>query len=82
MLLRPELELFKQINIKQIYVLNAVRRYIYKASIFQYFDPIEVDTEGNTPVHLAARWCAREENYCNAKLVMTPLIKGRYIEES
>ena len=34
------------------------------------------DTEGNTPAHLAAKWCSREENYCNFKLVMTPLIRA------
>ena len=32
--------------------------------------------QGNLPAHLAARWCSREENYENFKLVMTPLIKA------
>lgn len=35
-----------------------------------------VDSAGDTPVHLAARWCSREENYPNYKLVMTPLFKA------
>jgi len=43
----------------------------------QYGARVDVkDTEGNTPAHLAAKWCSREENYCNFKLVMTPLIRA------
>ena len=35
-----------------------------------------MDSKGDTAVHLAARWCSREENYPNYKLVMTPLFKA------
>ena len=35
-----------------------------------------VDSQLDSPVHLAARWCSREENYPNYKLVMTPLFKA------
>ena len=34
------------------------------------------DTEGNIPAHLAAKWCSREENYGDYKLVMTPLVRA------
>ena len=36
---------------------------------------LAVDSEGNLAAHLAARWCSREENYADYKLVMTPLIQ-------
>ena len=39
-------------------------------------DPCLVDKNLDTPIHLAARWCSREENYPNYKLVMTPLLKA------
>ena len=38
-------------------------------------NPMCADTEGNIPAHLAAKWCSREENYADYKLVMTPLIQ-------
>ena len=38
-------------------------------------NPLCADTEGNIPAHLAAKWCSREENYADYKLVMTPLVQ-------
>lgn len=39
-------------------------------------DAALTDTNLDTPTHLAGRWCSREENYPNYKLVMTPLFKA------
>jgi len=39
-------------------------------------NPMCADNEGNIPAHLAAKWCSREENYGDYKLVMTPLVQA------
>lgn len=39
-------------------------------------DPKLVDKNGDSAAHLAARWCARTENYPNFKLVMMPFFKA------